>query len=79
MHYSDYNILSLGRGRVVCKHEDTAGLLVNEVKFKGQIYLMPFVFCQVNPIISMVKYYTMNKDELLGSSQQKLMDIDLMF
>ncbi|KAA6359546.1 MAG: hypothetical protein EZS28_044927, partial [Streblomastix strix] len=33
----------------------------------------------VNPIISMAKYYTMNKDELLGSSQQKLMDIDLMF
>ncbi|KAA6353442.1 MAG: hypothetical protein EZS28_051031, partial [Streblomastix strix] len=33
----------------------------------------------VNPIISMAKYYTMNKDELLGCSQQKLMDIDLMF
>ncbi|KAA6364581.1 MAG: hypothetical protein EZS28_039891, partial [Streblomastix strix] len=32
-----------------------------------------------NPTISMAKYYTMNKDELLGNSQQKLMDIDLMF
>ncbi|KAA6385874.1 MAG: hypothetical protein EZS28_018599 [Streblomastix strix] len=32
----------------------------------------------VNPTISMAKYYTMNKDESLGSSQQKLMDIDLM-
>ncbi|KAA6399019.1 MAG: hypothetical protein EZS28_005451, partial [Streblomastix strix] len=34
MHYSDYNILSLGKGRVVCTHEDTARLLVIEEKFK---------------------------------------------
>ncbi|KAA6387998.1 MAG: hypothetical protein EZS28_016477 [Streblomastix strix] len=35
-------------------------------------------FDEENPIISMTKYYTMNKDEPLSSSQQKLIDIDLM-
>ncbi|KAA6397140.1 MAG: hypothetical protein EZS28_007335 [Streblomastix strix] len=53
--------------------------LFGDLKIKFEINLYVLVFCQVNPIISMAKYYTMNKDELLGSSQQKLMDIDLMF
>ncbi|KAA6396953.1 MAG: hypothetical protein EZS28_007521 [Streblomastix strix] len=53
--------------------------LSGDLKIKFKIYPHAFVFCQVNPIISTVKYYTMNKDEILGSSQQKLMDIDLMF
>ncbi|KAA6382225.1 MAG: hypothetical protein EZS28_022249 [Streblomastix strix] len=53
--------------------------LFGVLKIKFKINPHAFVFCQVNPIISMAKYYTMNKDELLGSSQQKLMDIDLMF
>ncbi|KAA6378642.1 MAG: hypothetical protein EZS28_025827, partial [Streblomastix strix] len=38
-----------------------------------------FVFCQVDPIQSMAKYYTINKDELLSSDQDKLKDIDLFF
>ncbi|KAA6359585.1 MAG: hypothetical protein EZS28_044888 [Streblomastix strix] len=53
--------------------------LFGDLKIKFKINPHTFVFCQVNPIISMAKYYTMNKDELLSSSQQKLMDIDLMF
>ncbi|KAA6389275.1 MAG: hypothetical protein EZS28_015198, partial [Streblomastix strix] len=53
--------------------------LFGDLKIKFKINPHAFVFCQVNPIISMAKYYTMNKDELLGSSLQKLMDIDLMF
>ncbi|KAA6357679.1 MAG: hypothetical protein EZS28_046794, partial [Streblomastix strix] len=53
--------------------------LFGDLKIKFKINPHAFVFCQVNPIISMAKYYTMNKDELLGSGQQKLMDIDLMF
>ncbi|KAA6399575.1 MAG: hypothetical protein EZS28_004897 [Streblomastix strix] len=53
--------------------------LFGDLKIKFKINPYAFVFCQVNPIISMAKYYTMNKDELLGRSQQKLMDIDLMF
>ncbi|KAA6355417.1 MAG: hypothetical protein EZS28_049056, partial [Streblomastix strix] len=53
--------------------------LFGDLKIKFKINPHAFVFCQVNPIISMAKYYAMNKDELLGSSQQKLMDIDLMF
>ncbi|KAA6382885.1 MAG: hypothetical protein EZS28_021589 [Streblomastix strix] len=52
--------------------------LFGDLKIKFKINPHAFAFCQVNPIISMAKYYTMNKDELLGSSQQKLMDIDLM-
>ncbi|KAA6384901.1 MAG: hypothetical protein EZS28_019570 [Streblomastix strix] len=53
--------------------------LFGDIKIKFKINPQAFVFCQVNPIISMAMYYTLNKDELLGSSQQKLMDIDLMF
>ncbi|KAA6382374.1 MAG: hypothetical protein EZS28_022100 [Streblomastix strix] len=52
--------------------------LFGDLKIKFKINPHAFVFCQVNPIITMAKYYTMNKDELLGSGQQKLMDIDLM-
>ncbi|KAA6395800.1 MAG: hypothetical protein EZS28_008672 [Streblomastix strix] len=53
--------------------------IFGELKIKFEINPYAFVFCQVNPIISMAKYYAMNKDELLGCSQQKLMDIDFMF
>ncbi|KAA6372481.1 MAG: hypothetical protein EZS28_031992, partial [Streblomastix strix] len=53
--------------------------LFGDLKIKFKINPHAFVFCQVNPIISMAKYYTMNKDKLLGSNQQKLMDIDLIF
>ncbi|KAA6393052.1 MAG: hypothetical protein EZS28_011420 [Streblomastix strix] len=53
--------------------------LFGDLKIKFKINPHAFVFCQMNPIISIAKYYTMNKDKLLGSSQQKLIDIDLMF
>ncbi|KAA6373800.1 MAG: hypothetical protein EZS28_030673 [Streblomastix strix] len=53
--------------------------LFGDLKIKFKINPHAFMFRQVNPIISMAKYYTMNKDKLLGSSQQKLIDIDLMF
>ncbi|KAA6398787.1 MAG: hypothetical protein EZS28_005685 [Streblomastix strix] len=53
--------------------------LFGDLKMQFKINLLAFFFCQVNPIISITKYYTMNKDELLGSTQQKLMDIDLIF
>ncbi|KAA6400973.1 MAG: hypothetical protein EZS28_003497 [Streblomastix strix] len=51
--------------------------LFGDLKIKFKINPHTFVFRQVNRNISMVKYYTMNIDELLGSSQQKLIDIDL--
>ncbi|KAA6378773.1 MAG: hypothetical protein EZS28_025698, partial [Streblomastix strix] len=35
------------------------------------------VFAQVNATVSLAKFYTMHKDELQSSGQQKLMDIDL--
>ncbi|KAA6378292.1 MAG: hypothetical protein EZS28_026181, partial [Streblomastix strix] len=53
--------------------------LFGDLKIKFKINLHAFVFCQMNPIISMANYNTINKDELLSSSHQKLMDIDLMF
>ncbi|KAA6386348.1 MAG: hypothetical protein EZS28_018127 [Streblomastix strix] len=53
--------------------------LFGDLKIKFKINPHAFVFCQVNPFISLDKQYTINKDELLGSCQQKLMDIDLKF
>ncbi|KAA6373144.1 MAG: hypothetical protein EZS28_031329 [Streblomastix strix] len=53
--------------------------MFGDLKIKFKINPNTFVFCQVNQIISIAKYYTMNKDELLSSGQQKQMDIDLFF
>ncbi|KAA6388804.1 MAG: hypothetical protein EZS28_015670 [Streblomastix strix] len=53
--------------------------LFGDLKIKFKINPHAFVFCQVNLIISMAKYYTMNEDELLGRSQQNLKNIDFMF
>ncbi|KAA6397415.1 MAG: hypothetical protein EZS28_007055 [Streblomastix strix] len=53
--------------------------LFGDLKIEFKINPHIFVLCQVNPKISMAKCYTMNKDDLLSISQQKLMDIDLMF
>ncbi|KAA6387558.1 MAG: hypothetical protein EZS28_016915 [Streblomastix strix] len=53
--------------------------IFGDLKLKFKINPHTFVFCQVNSIISIAKYYIMNKDELLGYSPQKLIDIDLMF
>ncbi|KAA6399559.1 MAG: hypothetical protein EZS28_004913 [Streblomastix strix] len=50
------------------------------IPFDDLLKLSAFTdYPNVNPIISMAKCQTVNKDELLGSSQQKLMDVDLMF
>ncbi|KAA6377967.1 MAG: hypothetical protein EZS28_026505, partial [Streblomastix strix] len=53
--------------------------MFGDLKIKFKINPNAFVFAQVHPIVSLAKYYTMNKDELLSSGQQKLMDIDLFF
>ncbi|KAA6402673.1 MAG: hypothetical protein EZS28_001803 [Streblomastix strix] len=53
--------------------------LIVDLKIKFKINPQTFVFCQIDLIISMVKYYTINKDELLSSSKDKLKDIGLLF
>ncbi|KAA6384513.1 MAG: hypothetical protein EZS28_019958, partial [Streblomastix strix] len=53
--------------------------MFRDLKIKFKINPNAFVFAQVNPTVSLAKYYTMNNDELLSSGQQKLMDIDLFF
>ncbi|KAA6398152.1 MAG: hypothetical protein EZS28_006325 [Streblomastix strix] len=53
--------------------------MFGDLKVKFKINPNAFVFAQVNPTVSLAKYYTMNKDELLSSGQQKLMDIGLFF
>ncbi|KAA6400043.1 MAG: hypothetical protein EZS28_004431 [Streblomastix strix] len=53
--------------------------LFGDLKIKFKINPSAFVFCQVDPIQSMAKYYTINKDKLLSSGQDKLKDIDLFF
>ncbi|KAA6358738.1 MAG: hypothetical protein EZS28_045734, partial [Streblomastix strix] len=53
--------------------------LFGDLKIKFKINPNALVFCQIDPVISMAKYYTINKDELLSSGQDKLKDIDLFF
>ncbi|KAA6391143.1 MAG: hypothetical protein EZS28_013326, partial [Streblomastix strix] len=53
--------------------------LFGDLKIKFKINPNAFVFCQVDPVVSLAKYYTINKDELLSSGQDKLKDIDLFF
>ncbi|KAA6401636.1 MAG: hypothetical protein EZS28_002839 [Streblomastix strix] len=53
--------------------------MFGDLKIKFKINPNAFVIAQVHPTVSLAKYYTMNKDELLSSGQQKLMDIDLFF
>ncbi|KAA6373900.1 MAG: hypothetical protein EZS28_030571, partial [Streblomastix strix] len=53
--------------------------LFGDFKMKFEINPSAFVFCQVDPVLSMAKYYTINKDELLSSGQDNLKDIDLFF
>ncbi|KAA6386150.1 MAG: hypothetical protein EZS28_018322 [Streblomastix strix] len=50
-----------------------------DLKIKFKINPNAFVFAQVNPIISMTKYYTMNKTDLMASGPDKLKNIDLLF
>ncbi|KAA6363202.1 MAG: hypothetical protein EZS28_041271, partial [Streblomastix strix] len=53
--------------------------LFGDLKIKFKINPNAFVFCQIDPVISMSRYYTINKDELLSSGQDKLKDVDLFF
>ncbi|KAA6375745.1 MAG: hypothetical protein EZS28_028727 [Streblomastix strix] len=53
--------------------------LFGDLKIKFKINPNAFVCCQVDPVMSMAKYYTINKDELLSSSPDKLKDIDQFF
>ncbi|KAA6370085.1 MAG: hypothetical protein EZS28_034388 [Streblomastix strix] len=58
---------------------DYPNSLFGDLKIKFKINSNAFVFAQVNPIISMAKYYTMNKTDLMASGPDKLKNIDLLF
>ncbi|KAA6393793.1 MAG: hypothetical protein EZS28_010680 [Streblomastix strix] len=51
--------------------------LFGDLKIKFKINPNAFIFCQVDPIIYIAQYYTIDKDELLSSGQDKLKDIYL--
>ncbi|KAA6352816.1 MAG: hypothetical protein EZS28_051657, partial [Streblomastix strix] len=53
--------------------------LFGDLKIKFKINPSASLFYQVDPVLSIAKYYTINKDELLSSGQVKLKDIDLFF
>ncbi|KAA6345345.1 MAG: hypothetical protein EZS28_052169, partial [Streblomastix strix] len=53
--------------------------IFGDLKIKFKINPNAFVFCQVDPVISLAKFYTICKDELLSSGQDKLKDTDLFF
>ncbi|KAA6403791.1 MAG: hypothetical protein EZS28_000684 [Streblomastix strix] len=58
---------------------DYPNSLFGDLKIKFKINPNAFVFAQVNPFISMAKYYTMNKTDLMASGPDKLKNIDLLF
>ncbi|KAA6366189.1 MAG: hypothetical protein EZS28_038285 [Streblomastix strix] len=58
---------------------DYPNSLFGDLKIKFIINPNAFVFAQVIPIISMAKYYTMNKTDLMASEPDKLKNIDLLF
>ncbi|KAA6380703.1 MAG: hypothetical protein EZS28_023768, partial [Streblomastix strix] len=58
---------------------DYSNSLFGDLKIKFKINPNAFVIAQVNPIISMAKYYTMNKTDLMASGPDKLKNIDLLF
>ncbi|KAA6337453.1 MAG: hypothetical protein EZS28_052787, partial [Streblomastix strix] len=58
---------------------DYPNSLFGDLKIKFKINPNAFVFAQVNPIISMAKYYTMNETDLMASGPDKLKNIDLLF
>ncbi|KAA6390308.1 MAG: hypothetical protein EZS28_014166 [Streblomastix strix] len=53
--------------------------LFGDFKIKFKINPNAFLFCQVDPIILLAKFYTIYKDQLLSSDQNKLKNIDLFF
>ncbi|KAA6368784.1 MAG: hypothetical protein EZS28_035689, partial [Streblomastix strix] len=58
---------------------DYPNSLLGDLKIKFKINSNAFVFVQVNPIISMAKYYTMNKADIMACRPDKLKNIDLLF
>ncbi|KAA6391096.1 MAG: hypothetical protein EZS28_013376 [Streblomastix strix] len=58
---------------------DYPNSLFCDLKIQFKINPNAFVFAQVNPIISMAKYYTMNKTDLMASGPDKMKNIDLLF
>ncbi|KAA6358648.1 MAG: hypothetical protein EZS28_045825 [Streblomastix strix] len=58
---------------------DYANSLFGDLKIKFKINPNAFVFAQVNLIISMGKYYTMNKTDLIANGADKLKNIDFLF
>ncbi|KAA6370443.1 MAG: hypothetical protein EZS28_034031 [Streblomastix strix] len=58
---------------------DYPNSLFGELKIKFKINPNAFEFTQVNRIISMAKYYTMNKADLMANGPDKLKNIDLLF
>ncbi|KAA6403820.1 MAG: hypothetical protein EZS28_000655 [Streblomastix strix] len=58
---------------------DYPNSLFGDLKIKFKINPNAFVFAQMNPLISIAKYYTMNKINLLASGPEKLKNIDLLF
>ncbi|KAA6358302.1 MAG: hypothetical protein EZS28_046171 [Streblomastix strix] len=53
--------------------------LFDGLKIKLKINPNAFVFCKVDPVISLAKFYKICKDEFLSSGQDKLKDIDIFF
>ncbi|KAA6392982.1 MAG: hypothetical protein EZS28_011493 [Streblomastix strix] len=53
--------------------------LFSDLKIQFKINPNAFVFSQIDPVISMARYYTINKDKLLRSGQDELKGIDLFF
>ncbi|KAA6354809.1 MAG: hypothetical protein EZS28_049664, partial [Streblomastix strix] len=64
---------------VFCGFTDYPNSLFGDLKIKFKINPYAFEFAQVNPIISMAKYYTINKTDLIASGPDKLKNIDLLF
>ncbi|KAA6390466.1 MAG: hypothetical protein EZS28_014007 [Streblomastix strix] len=53
--------------------------LFGDLKIKFKINPSAFIFCQVDPVISLAKFYIICKNELRSSGQDNLKDIDLFF
>ncbi|KAA6398976.1 MAG: hypothetical protein EZS28_005499 [Streblomastix strix] len=64
---------------IISAFTDYRNGMFGDLKIKFKINPNAFMFAQVNPTVSLAKYYTKNKNELLSSGQQKQMDIDLFF
>ncbi|KAA6394226.1 MAG: hypothetical protein EZS28_010242 [Streblomastix strix] len=53
--------------------------LLGDLKIKFKINPQAFIYCQIDPVISLAKFYSIYKDELLSSGQDKLKDVGIFF